>query len=131
MRTTALVILNALLTALAIAAAGADESLSYANAIRPIFERECGDCHGPKRPKKGLNLLGPEAVATMLDRPSQNEPQIVLVKAGDPAASYLWRKLAHTHAEGKGMPRGLFSATKLPQEQIDLVARWIEQGAKP
>jgi mono/diheme cytochrome c family protein len=130
MRITAPVVLAAL-SALAMVAAGADEPLSYATAVRPIFEKECGDCHGPKRPKKGLNLLGSDAVAAMLERPSQNEPQVVLVKAGDPAASYLWRKLAHTHAEGKGMPRGLFTASKLPQEQIDLVARWIQQGARP
>lgn len=130
MRSPALFVLGAF-TALAMVAAGADEPLSYAAAIRPIFEKECGDCHGSKRPKKGLDLLGAGAVAAMLDRPSQSEPQVVLLKAGDPAASYLWRKLAHTHVEGKGMPRGLFTATKLPQEQIDLVARWIEQGARP
>ncbi len=109
----------------------ADEPLSYATHVRPLFEKECGDCHGPKRPKKGLDLLGAGAVAAMVDRPSQNEPQVMLVKAGDAQASYLWRKLAHTHSEGKGMPRGLFTATRLPQEQIDVVARWIEQGARP
>ncbi len=130
MRPTALILLGPL-TALAIVAARADEPLSYAAAVRPIFEKECGDCHGPRRPKKGLDLLGADAVAAMIDRPSQNEAQVVLVKAGDPAASYLWRKLAHTHAEGRGMPRGLLTATKLPQEQIDLVARWIAQGARP
>lgn len=130
MRTTAVVVFGSL-AVLAVVAAGADELLSYAAAVRPVFEKECGDCHGPKRPKKGLDLVGADAVATMVGRPSQNEPQVVLVKAGDPAASYLWRKLAHAHTEGKGMPRGLFTATKLTQEQIDLVAGWIEQGARP
>lgn len=120
-----------LIGVIAVLAAHADEPLSYATAVRPIFEQQCGDCHGPKGPKKGLDLLSDGAVARMLDRPAQNEPQVVLLKAGEPSASYLWRKLTHTHSEGKGMPRGLFSATKLPQEQLDLVARWIEQGAKP
>lgn len=120
-----------LIAFIAVFAAHADEPLSYATAVRPIFERECGDCHGPDRPKKGLDLLSDGAVARMLERPSHNEPQVVLLKAGEPSASYLWRKITHTHSKGKGMPRGLFSATKLPQEQLDLVARWIEQGAKP
>lgn len=120
-----------MLAGLAVVAAGADEPLSYATDVRPVFAKECGDCHASERPKKGLDLLGASAVAATLDRPSDNEPEVVLLKAGDPAASYLWRKLAHTHAKGKGMPRGLFTATKLPPEQIDLVARWIEQGANP
>lgn len=112
-------------------AATAEDRLSYADHVRPIFVQACGDCHGDKRPKKGLNLLAPNAVAQMLDRPSQSEPEVVLVKAGDPAASYLWRKLAHTHREGKGMPRGLFTASRLPADQLDLVSRWIAQGAQP
>lgn len=130
MRTSAVASIVAL-AVVAVSLLAADEPLSYATHVRPLFEKECGDCHGPKRPKKGLDLLGPGAVAAMVDRPSQNEPQVMLVKAGDAQASYLWRKLAHTHSEGKGMPRGLFTATRLPQEQIDLVARWIEQGARP
>ena len=56
---------------------------------------------------------------------------LVLLKAGDPAASYLWQKLTHTASEGKGMPRTMFGAKKLPQEQLDVVERWIREGAKP
>jgi hypothetical protein len=29
------------------------------------------------------------------------------------------------------MPRGMFSESKLPQEQLDLIGRWITAGAQP
>ena len=29
------------------------------------------------------------------------------------------------------MPRTMFGAKKLPQEQLDLIERWIREGAKP
>ncbi len=62
---------------------------------------------------------------------SQEEPTIARVKAGDPASSYLWMKLIHTTKEGRGMPRTLFSSKKLPQQELDVVERWIQGGAQP
>jgi len=120
----------ALCGALAFAAAQ-DGGISYARDVEPLFLAECGDCHGAENPKKGLDLSQGRGLASMLDRPSQEVEGTLLLKAGDPAASYLWQKLLHTAAEGKGMPRTMFGAKKLPQEQLDLVERWITEGARP
>ena len=58
-------------------------------------------------------------------------PEMVRVKAGDPAGSYLWLKVTHTATKGRGMPRTLFGAKKLPQAELDIVESWIKAGAKP
>jgi hypothetical protein len=104
---------------------------SYAKDVEPVFLAECGDCHGAENPKKGLDLSQGRGLANMLGRPSQEVDGVLLLKAGDPAASYLWQKLSHSSAEGKGMPRTLFGAKTLPQDQLDLIERWIKEGAKP
>ena len=53
------------------------------------------------------------------------------VRPDDPTASFLWLKLSHTATEGKGMPRTILGAKKLPQAQLDAVKNWIVQGAQP
>ena len=104
---------------------------SYAKDVEPIFIKHCADCHGGDSPKKGLDLSQDKGYATVLQRKSQEEPLMQLVKAGDPAASYLWLKVSHTATEGRGMPRTIFGAKKLPQPQLDTVKEWIIQGANP
>ncbi len=112
------------------AALWAGEPLSYSKDVEPILVAACGECHGTSRPKKGL-VLTEGGREHMLDVPSRMEPEYRLLVAGDPQASYLWIKLEHGQKEGKGMPRTIFSAKKLPPDQLDLIKRWIEEGAQP
>ena len=104
---------------------------SYAKEVEPIFLKHCSDCHGGDNSKKGLDLSNDKGYANLLQHKSQEEPLMQLVKAGDPAASYLWLKVSHTATEGRGMPRTIFGAKKLPQAQLDTVRDWIIQGANP
>jgi hypothetical protein len=67
----------------------------------------------------------------LVDRSSIQVPSVRIVEPGDPAASYLWRKLAHDAEKGEGMPRTLFGAKKLPEAELEFIRRWIEEGAKP
>ena len=120
----------ALVVVLAVAVR-AQAPVSYAKDVEPIFVKACTDCHGGDNPKKGFDLSKGQGYARMVDIKSQEVPAMALVKAGEPAASYLWLKLTHTATEGKGMPRTLFSSKKLPQAELDLVQNWIIQGAKP
>ncbi len=122
-----------LLVAVAVAtalAAGAQTPLSYAKDVEPMFVKHCADCHGGDSPKKGLDLSAGKGYAN-LQHKSQEEPLMQLVKAGDPAASYLWLKVSHTATEGRGMPRTIFGSKKLPQADLDTVRNWIIQGANP
>ncbi|MBZ5589239.1 MAG: hypothetical protein LAO05_11820 [Acidobacteriia bacterium] len=109
----------------------ASTPLSYATDVEPVFVKQCAECHGGDSPKKGLDLSLNKGYANLLQHKSQEEPLMQLVKAGDPATSYLWLKVSHTATEGRGMPRTLFGAKKLPQAQLDTVRDWIIQGAQP
>jgi len=80
--------------------------------------------------KKGLDLSPGKGYATLVDRPPTRSG-VAPGQGRRSGASYLWQKLTHTASEGKGMPRTIFSAKKLPDEQLDLVKRWIEEGASP
>ncbi len=122
-----LVVALAAVTAMAVRA---ETPLSYAKDVEPVFVKRC-DCHGGNNPKKGLDLSLGKGYAALLQHKSEWEPLMQLVKAGDPAASYLWLKLSHTATEGRGMPRTLFGSKKLPQAELDTVRNWIVQGANP
>lgn len=127
----ALLVVAVFAGAVAMAVAQIGAPLSYARDVEPIFVKECGECHGADNPKKGLDLSAGKGHAAMVGRPSKEVPDVVMVAAGDPVGSYLWQKLMHTSKEGKGMPRTIFGAKKLPQEQLDVIEKWITEGAKP
>jgi len=129
-RTVALVLFPVFALSLAWAAQEAPAP-SYEATVEPIFVAECGDCHGADRPKKGLDLSAGVGYGNLVGTPSNERPEILLVTPGDAGASYLWQKLDHTATEGKGMPRTMFGARRLPAEQLDLIRRWIEAGAQP
>ncbi|MGQ9496438.1 MAG: c-type cytochrome domain-containing protein [Thermoanaerobaculaceae bacterium] len=104
---------------------------SYEKDVEPIFLRECADCHGGAKPKKGLDLSRGKGYANLVGRKSNEVPELSLVEPGKLEQSYLWQKLQHTAKEGKGMPRGIFSSKKLAQEQLAVIGAWIQQGANP
>ncbi|GBC79616.1 hypothetical protein HRbin09_00838 [bacterium HR09] len=127
MKVLAIVFGGVLLAALA----ASQQALTYKADVEPIFVKECAECHGGERPKKGLDLAAGKGYASLVNRKSAEVPELSLVVPGDPENSYLWHKLQHTAKEGKGMPRGIFSSRKLPQEQLDRIREWIAQGAQP
>lgn len=127
MRVGALAFIGVLGTALAFS----QVPRSYKADVEPIFVKECGDCHGGDRPKKGLDLSADRGYANLVGKKSQEVPELLLVAPGDPENSYLWHKLQHTAKEGKGMPRGIFSSRKLAEKDLQVIREWIEQGAKP
>ena len=104
---------------------------SYVGAVQPIFDRECVKCHGSKEKKAKLDLSAAESYKTLVNVPSGEVPATLRVKAGNPEQSYLWLKLDHRSEEGSGMPKGLFSARRLAQKDLDTVRSWIAAGAQP
>jgi hypothetical protein len=112
-------------------AARAQGPLSYAKDVEPIILKACADCHGGDNPKKGLDLSKGKGYERLVGVKSQEVPEMALVKAGDPAGSYLWLKVSHTATQGRGMPRTLFGSKKLPQASLDVIQNWIIQGANP
>ncbi len=95
------------------------ETPSFAKDVKPIFDQKCLNCHG-KRVKGGYKVDTYENVMTSGD----HAPVIV---AGDAANSTLAKMLRGIKTPAGGqMPPG----KPLKPAQIDLIERWINQGAQ-
>jgi WD40 repeat protein/mono/diheme cytochrome c family protein len=96
--------------------AGDDSPVSYHRDVLPVFRTNCIACHKPGKLKGGLDLTSFAA----LIKGGDEGPTI---KAGDAAASRLFETICGDEPE---MPKD--SEPLLPRE-IDLIRRWIDQGA--
>lgn len=102
------------------ALAQAPAPVSFAKEIAPILIKNCQACHGQADPKGGYQIVNFTAV----------------MKAGDSAAapvtpmkldaSEVYR-LISSQDKDERMPK---DADPLPAEQVALIKRWIEEGAK-
>ncbi|HEX4071235.1 MAG TPA: PSD1 and planctomycete cytochrome C domain-containing protein [Planctomycetaceae bacterium] len=100
----------------AIAAPLSAAELSFEADIRPILKARCWQCHGEETELKG----GLDArLARFLKRGGDSGPAIVV---GRHAESLMYQRVSAGE-----MPPG---NKKLSAREIDLVARWIDQGAK-
>jgi mono/diheme cytochrome c family protein len=90
--------------------------------IRPILSDHCFQCHGPdEKKRKGELRLDTEAGA-FADHDGTHA-----VVAHDLNKSELFRRIT-TSDEAERMPPAKF-ARQLSPQQVDLLKRWIEQGA--
>lgn len=94
--------------------------ISYNRDIRPILNRNCLSCHGGVRQMGGFSLLFEE---TAFDTTESGKPAII---PGKPKASEMYRRIVETNPEIRMPPEG----NPLSQKEIDLISRWIDQGAK-
>ena len=94
--------------------------VSYYKDIRPIFQANCQGCHQPAKAKGDYIMTD---FSQLLSGGDIEEPVIV---AGQPDQSYLVELI--TPIDGKAeMPQ---KKDPLHQTEIELVKRWITQGAK-
>jgi hypothetical protein len=97
-------------------APAANEAVSFSKDVMPIFEQTCIKCHGGSDGTKGdLDL-------TTHANTMKGGKDGAVVVPGDAANSMLVKLI-----ENGKMPR---RAPKLPQEQIDLIAKWVNEGAQ-
>ncbi|MCA9615075.1 MAG: hypothetical protein KC586_20105, partial [Myxococcales bacterium] len=87
------------------------------------FERACASCHQGSR----FPDLTREGLARLSSLESRRVPGEPLLVPGDPEASFLYRKMAHTQGEGGGAGMPLGRSTPVPE--LALVERWIRAGA--
>lgn len=95
-----------------------------------VFTPLCAGCHsGPAGPNlpSGQDLSSADAsFANLVSVPSIQDPAIMRVAIDDANNSYLIQKLEGTATVGGRMPAG---GPFLNQSTIDIVRRWIDQGA--
>ena len=108
------------------------EATGYA-AVEQIFTRSCAGtgCHvNESEPASGLDLTAGRARGSLVDIAASEVPGRSRVVPGDPAASYLWCKLAPDCADRRGgrMP---LDAEPLSDADLATIEAWIADGAPP
>lgn len=91
-----------------------------------VFTPICTECHAGGAAPLGLRLDAGNSYAQLVGVPSAQLPSLLRVDPGNPAASYLVRKLEGTASVGGRMPLG---GPPLPPDRIDLIRQWIASGA--
>ncbi|HEY3243901.1 MAG TPA: c-type cytochrome domain-containing protein [Phycisphaerae bacterium] len=91
---------------------------NYEQHVKSIFVESCAGCHNPDKARGGL--IVDSYTALMQGGSSGN-----VIVPGDPDGSRLWRLV--NHQEEPNMP---YKQSKLPDEKLALIRRWIEGGAR-
>ncbi|MCY0988912.1 hypothetical protein OV203_17375 [Nannocystis sp. ILAH1] len=101
-------------------------------AVQPIWNTYCIECHVQGGSASGWFVLTEDlAYDSIVNQPSLEVP-LLRVAPGDHESSYLWHKVNGTHVDvgGNGV-RMPAEAAPLPQDVIDEIAAWIDEGALP
>ena len=96
--------------------------VEFNRQVRPILSAKCFRCHGPDRAKRRTDLrldLRDAALAPGTERPA--------LVPGQPQESEVYRRITASK-ERERMPP-VRSGLKLTAQEIDILRRWIEQGA--
>ena len=106
-----------------------EEVVTLPQVQEAVFNTSCAveGCHAGDFPPQGLDLSEGQAFANLVNVPSQEIRTLLRVAPNDPDNSYLFMKIIGASGiAGERMP---FGRPPLSDEQIDLVRRWIEDGA--
>lgn len=96
------------------------QTISYNRDIRPIFNEKCLSCHGGVKQMGGFSLLFEE------DAFQSTESGKQAIVRGNHQKSELYKRLIEEDVELR-MPN---EGAPLSSQEIDIIARWIDEGAK-
>ena len=100
----------------------AKSGVTFATDIKPIFDKTCVKCHGPKKQKSGLRLDSVEATV----HGSDDGP---VFEVGKSEFSLMISNVARLGIEDDWMPP-IDDSKPLTQDEVALIRAWIDQGAK-
>ena len=98
------------------------QTISYSKDVYPLIKSKCLKCH--EKDDENTNNFAMDNV-TLMKSSGKSRNMII---PGDGANSYLIIKLLPKPPKGAQMP--IFSKKKLTAEEVDLIKKWIDQGAK-
>jgi uncharacterized membrane protein len=101
------------------------EPVSFREQIQPILSDRCVRCHGAEQTLGKVVLTSYEGMMTSRTHPGKKR----LVVPDTLRESWLYL-LCATDQPHYRMPPDTSNITPLPQNELDLIARWIMQGAK-
>jgi hypothetical protein len=116
-----------MLTLLAVTPASADEEVSFRRDVVPVLNKHCVMCHMEGTELGGLSLY-PDPRGNLVAMRS-TQCRLNLVEPGKPESSYLLIKILGTQSAAGGKGREMPWQYALDEQQIDLIRRWIAQGA--
>jgi len=96
------------------------DKISYNQHIRPILNKNCLSCHGGVKKESGFSLLFEE------EAKSKNESGKLAIVPGDSRHSEMFRRITSSDPDLRMPPEG----HPLKEEEINLIKKWINQGAK-
>jgi roadblock/LC7 domain-containing protein len=97
---------------------------TYWQDIRPVFRKNCAFCHAERHVKK-LDISGGLALDSF-EAIQEGIRARKMLKPGDSAGSHLFTLITTTNAKIR-MP---LDGDPLPPDQITLIQKWIDSGAK-
>ena len=107
----------------------AGEPIDFTNHVLPILEDRCLNCHNEPYDKNGRTIQPKAGLAlNTYELVMKGNLDNTVVTAGDVADSYLHEVLTLDEDDDMFMPP---KGGPLTAEQIDIIKRWIEEGAKP
>ncbi|MFM7201130.1 MAG: hypothetical protein ACKO6N_10095 [Myxococcota bacterium] len=105
-------------------------SATFCDVQATVFDGYCTGCHAGSNPSGKLSLQGGVSYAQVVGVAASQLPSMQRVLGGAPEQSYLYHKIAGTHASvggsGSTMPQG---GPPLPAGLQTLVFDWIQAGA--
>ena len=95
----------------------ATEKVTFVDHVQPLLRQRCAACHNPDKKSGGLDLSN---YTNLMLGGSSGE----VIFPGDAESSYLYMLV--THEESPEMPP---ESEKLPAPELELIEKWINQGA--
>ena len=108
-----------ILTPLLLSGAIGHAAVSFETEVKPIFEKHCVECHGPKKQKSDFRLDDREVA---LHGGESHAPNILPGKA---AESPLLKFVTTDDRDTRMPPKG----DRLSAAEVDTLKRWIAEGA--
>ena len=105
-----------------------DPTATFTRVQNEVFTPTCGaiGCHDTIGQQSQMVLTAGRAYSNIVNVASIEMPQLRRIQPGDPANSYLYRKITGAGITGERMP---LSLPPLPDDKIRLIRDWIRRGA--
>lgn len=100
-----------------------DDAVDFNRDVRPILTKNCTTCHG------GVKKAGDVSYLYREDTLGKGESGKTIVVPGDPDASEMIRRILTADPDDR-MPPPDHHPKPLPEKEIEILTKWIEQGAE-
>ncbi len=100
-----------------------ENRVDFSTQIRPLLAGYCYECHGENRATREADLRLDQQSFAFSDLGGYRA-----IVPGDPQESELYLRVASEFAETRMPPYA--AGTELSKDQIELIRRWIEEGAE-